>query len=84
MVRDCGVEVVVTESKHLPLVLRMAEGSGCLRKVVCLDEPAEIPPVPPGAHPGSTGFSVETPIGRGAASRVAGLRDLHVGIDRQA
>ena len=48
MIADCGIEVLVTEARHLELALRVGAAAGCLRKVACLDDPGELPPLPAG------------------------------------
>ncbi len=48
MIADCGIEVLVTEARYLALALRVGEAAGCLRKVACLDDPGELPPLPAG------------------------------------
>src|SRR4029077_9498391 len=46
MIADCGIEVLVTEARHLELALRVGEAAGCLRKIACLDDPGELPSLP--------------------------------------
>ena len=46
--RRLRYRLVVTEARHLELALRVGEAAGCLRKVACLDDPGELPPLPAG------------------------------------
>src|SRR5205085_6074963 len=38
MIRDCGIETLVTEARHLDKALQLCGADGAIKQIICLDE----------------------------------------------